>query len=181
MQVKKSLLVAGAAATVGITGLTGLGVASAASNNTSDSGAGTIVDRLVEKFDLNRNEVNEVFDEMRSEHEAERQQKIEDKLDAAVEDGKLTEDQKQAILDKLTELKDEREANQDKLKDMTEAERKEYMEQKMDDLKAWAKEQGISTDYLRGVLMPVRAHGHAGMNIGISIGGGAADEVPAQD
>lgn len=151
MNVKKSLLVVGAVTTMGVAGITGMGVASAATNTTNSpsDGMSSLIDKLATKFNLNKDDVQAVFDEDRAAREAEHQQEFEQRLTQAVTDGKITEAQKQKILAKVEELKTQREANRDKFKSMTEDERRAAMKAEMESLKTWADENGISMDYLR--------------------------------
>jgi 3-hydroxyacyl-CoA dehydrogenase len=161
MNAKKTVLVAAAAATVGLTGIGGLGVASAATSSSTNPEA-SLIDKLVSKFDLNRSEVEQVLEEQRTEKEAEIKQNIEDRLDEAVSDGKLTEAQKEAILDKLAELREERGTDREKLKDMTHEERHEHMQQKHAELKAWAEENDIPEEYLPDAVVKRRIGGGMG-------------------
>jgi hypothetical protein len=148
---KRNLLVtAGAAAVIGVTGLTSLGVASAATSSSTD-GTSSLVDKIAKKFNLNASEVEAVFTQDRAEHQEARKQQVTDKLTQAVKDGKITEDQKQKILAKITEMQTARDANRAAMKDKTEAERKAAMDAKKTELESWAKENNIPTDYLRYV------------------------------
>lgn len=162
MNVKKSLVVAGAVATVGLTGIAGLGVASAATDSgTAVNDKGSLVDKLVDKFNLNKGEVEAVFEEQRTEAEAKMQEKTEERLNKAVSEGKITEDQKAKILAKLAELKADREADRETVRNMTDEERRAHKEQKHEELKAWAEENNIPEEYLHigggGIGMEVHA------------------------
>lgn len=170
MNIKKPLLVLGAVTGIGLAGLTGLGVVSAATDTStgSDSGANSLIDRIATKFNLNRSDVAAVFDEEKTAREAERQQKLEDRLTQAVTDGKITEEQKTKILAKLEELKTQMEANRDAMKDKTPQERHDAMKQQRDELQQWAKDNDIPLRY----LMFIHGHGHHGF------GGPDMDELP---
>ncbi len=149
MNIKKSLLVAGAVAGVGLAGITGLGVASAASSTTNDS----IIDRIASRFSLNKDEVKAVFDEYQTEREDERQQKVEERLTQAVADGDITEEQKAKVLAKLEELQS---AHED-WKNKTPEQRREARKELHSSLKQWAEDNGVPLRYL--MLMHGR-HGH---------------------
>ena len=142
MKIPKSLLVAGAIATVGLAGATGLGVASAATSSSSTSGT-SIVDKLAAKFNLKKEDVQSVFDEDRTAHEAEHQQELSDRLQKLVDNGKITADQKTKIEAKQKELQTARENA------------KTALEQ-------WAKDNGIDTQYLHLEGGPGRGHGGPG-------------------
>lgn len=151
---KTSLVVAGVAATVGVVGAGGLGIAAAASNTTASSGgASSLVTKIADKFHLNKEDVQAVFDENRAEHRAEHQQKLEERLSQAVTDGKITEAQREKILAKLADV----ETKINALKDKTPQERHDGMKQIHEDLQQWAKDNGIRMEYLR----PVMRHPHA--------------------
>jgi hypothetical protein len=144
MNIKKPLLIAGAVATLGVAS-TAAGVQAVTNTGSDQSG---IVDKIAQKFNLNKDEVQKVFDEDRATHEAQHQSRMEERLSQAVKDGKLTEDQKTKILAKLTELKASMESERENFKNMTDEERKTHMEQKRTELETWAKENNIPTDYL---------------------------------
>jgi hypothetical protein len=150
LNVKKSLLVAGAVATVGVTGIAGLGVASAAtdSSTTKSDGMSSLVDKIADKFNLNKQEVEAVFEEERTEREAEMQQKLEERLTQAVTDGKITEAQKDKILAKHKELKSQMESNREAMKDKTKDEIRTLMEQQREELQTWAEENDIPEEYM---------------------------------
>ncbi len=151
MHVKKPLLIAGTAVTIGLASVAGIGVASAASSS-GDSSGNNLVDKIASTFNLDKSKVQAVFDANHQEHEAKRQANIEAKLTQAVKDGKLTETQKSAIVAKLTEIRADMDANRDAMKDKTPAERKAAREQKRTDLETWAKQNNIPTEYLRFVM-----------------------------
>lgn len=155
MNIKKPLLVLGAVTGIGLAGITGLGVASATTNN---SGADSIIDRVATKFNLNKDEVAAVFEEEKAARVAEREQKVEDRFTQAVKDGKITEEQKARILAKLEELKANREAWKDKTPEERHAAKKELHSS----LKQWAEDNGIPMQYLHFGMH----HGHGdGMHL----------------
>lgn len=109
-----------------------------------------IVQKLVERFNLNAEEVRQVFDEERSERQEGMQARFEERLNQAMSEGKITEEQKQLILAKHEELQAEREAEQESFKNMTQEERHEAMETRQNELKSWAEQNGIELEYLLG-------------------------------
>jgi hypothetical protein len=120
------------------------GVVSAASKNSDDG----LAQRLATKFNLNKDEVSAELDSYRQERDAAREsemkQKMEEALQTKVDEGKLTAEQKSALLTKLEELhakhKQSRESGEEKTKEERDSER----EAEKSELDAWAKEQGIS-------------------------------------
>jgi hypothetical protein len=111
-----------------------------------------IIQKLVERFGLNEEEVKAVFDEVREEHRAEMQSRFGERFNEAVESGDLTEEQKQLILAKHEELRAEREANRESFQNMTWEERREVMEAQRAELESWAEENGVDPKYLFGGL-----------------------------
>lgn len=138
---------------IGLAGVAGLGVVSAA---TDSSAKDSIIDRIAAKFNLDKEEVAQVFEEERAARQAEHQQKVEERLTQAVADGKLTEEQKAKILAKLEELKDQREAWQDK----TPEERHQAKHELHDQFKQWAEDNDVPLEY----LMFRHAHHRLGMS-----------------
>lgn len=144
---KKPLMIAGAFSSLAFASVTGVGLTSAATSG-SDGSSG-LIDKIATKFNLNKDEVKAVFEEERTAREAEMKAKMEERLSKAVTDGKITEEQKQKIITKLAELKSEREANKDSMKDKTDEERKAAMEAKKSEIEKWASDNGIPVEYLR--------------------------------
>jgi len=118
---KKPFLIAGVATTIGVAGLTGLGVAVAATGTKGDS----LVSKIATRFNLKEADVQAVFDEEKAERDTERQAELSDRLQTAVDDGDITAGQKVLIENKLKELQAARETE-------------------MSDLQTWADQQGIS-------------------------------------
>lgn len=169
MQVRKTLVAAGAATAIGAA--TMVGVAQAAT--TTDSGS--LVDKISQRFNVDKAEVQKVFDEEHSERKAKMEQRYEERLTQAVKDGKLTEDQKSKLLAKHKELKAEmekkhesREAERGSMSSKTQEEREALMEERkaeMDkqksEIEAWEKANGIPTGYL-GFGMHMKGGGPGG-------------------
>lgn len=121
----------------------------------------SLVQKIADKFGLNTNEVQAVFDQSREERQATRQAEYETKLSQLVTDGKITEAQKQLILTKHKEMETNRETEQSAMKDKTVAERRTAMEAKRTELQAWATQNGIDASYL--MLGYGKRHGERGM------------------
>ncbi len=155
---KKKLVALGIAAVVGTVGLTGATVANAVTN-TGSNPMSSLVDALASKFNLNKADVQKVFDEQRSAKQAEHEEKVKDKLAELVKAGKLTQAQADKLLAKRAEMEKEREANREAMKDKTREEMKSTMEAKRAELEKWASDNGIATEYLR-FLMGHGIHGH---------------------
>lgn len=125
-----------------LTGLAGVGIASAQSNPDSTQG---IVEKIASKFNLNKDDVQKIFDEDRAEHEANREAKMQERLDIAVSEGKLTQDQADKLLAKQKEMKTFMES----LKDKTAEERRSAMDAKRDEFKQWLKDNNIPDEFAR--------------------------------
>jgi DNA-binding transcriptional regulator YhcF (GntR family) len=102
------------------------------------------IQRLAERFNLNPAEVQNVFRELHDEKEADMEAIFEEKLDDLVKEGKLTEDQKQKILDKHSEMRDKLA----ELWNLDPAERREKSEAIHQEFRAWAEAEGIDLNNL---------------------------------
>lgn len=157
----KSLVVAGVMGTLGIATLTGVGIANAETGTSSSSNdpMSSLVEKISSTFNLDKTKVQELFDQDRSDREAEREEQQAERLQALVDDGTITSAQKTAIESKIKEMKTEREADKDSMSELTDEERKAKMDEMRTDLESWAKEQGIDLSDLKGVLGGPGGHG----------------------
>lgn len=154
---KKSLIVAAAITTLGVGGAMSLnGVVNAATDTTSSDPMSSLVQKIADKFNLNKSDVQAIFDQQRDEMETQREQAFKDRLAQAVKDGKLTQDQADKITAKAAELKANRDANRNKFKSMTEEERHAAMKSERDALDQWVNDNDIPTEYLH---FGMRGHG----------------------
>lgn len=135
---------------MGLSAIAGVGVASA------QQGAGpmsSLIDQIATKFNLNKEDVQKVFDENKAARETDHVKQQSDRLQKLVDAGAITTAQKTAIETKLKELNAEREADKDSMKDLTGTERKAKMDAKRTELETWAKAQGLDLTKLMGVFM----------------------------
>lgn len=123
------------------------------------NGSGALVDKIANTFNLNKADVQKVFDQEHTARQAEHKAQIEKRLQTLVDKGTITSDQKTAILQKLDELEASREQDKGSMKDLTPAERKAKMDEQKTALEAWAKQQGIDLSKLQGIFM---GPGHRG-------------------
>ena len=107
-----------------------------------------IVQRLVDRFNLNRDDVVAVFEGLAEEHQAEHQAEVDARLETQVEKGNLTEDQKNALIAKRDELRAQFEADKEAFKDMTSDERKAFLAEREAELKAWAEANETDVKFL---------------------------------
>jgi oligoendopeptidase F len=114
----------------------------------TNAGYSTIIQRLAQKFNLNPSDVKTVFDEVHNERLQQHQTAINDFLTQEVNNGKINTAQKQAILDKIQQLKDQRQSTMDQLKTMTLDQRKTFKQTKLTEMQTWAQENGINWQIL---------------------------------
>lgn len=147
MPIKKRTMVAGAmAAAVGLAGVGSVGLVSAATSNNPDNSSSTsIVDKIAAKFNLNKSDVQAVFDQDRSEHEADLQAKLQERLAQAVTNGKLTQDQADHITQAMAEIKS---LMNDQRPDQLDQATKDQLKVKMDALRTWAQENNVDMRYV---------------------------------
>lgn len=147
---KKALIVAAAATTLAVTSVTGIGLAHAASATGQGNGSlSGLVEALATKFNLSQEQVQQVFDDQHKLAETERTVEVKSELAQLVTDGKLTQAQSDAILAKRAEVQAQHDGNRSS---MSREERRTAMEKERTTLEAWAKNQGISTEYVNYVF-----------------------------
>lgn len=154
-QIKKSYLAALLTIALGLAAA-GIGAVYATSDTAGKQNPmSELVSAIASKFNLNASDVQTVFDEQKTkmqadrkakmaEMETKRQQEFSDRLAQAVSGGKLTQDQADKIKAKLAEL----ESAKKSLEGKTGEERRTAMKEQADSLKQWAKDNGISEEYL---------------------------------
>jgi len=187
MLTKKSLIVGAIVATLGA-GAAGVGVTHAAANpdGSKPRFVSELVAAIAEKFDLSEDDVQAVFDaqaeahrdEMRAKHEdmiAKHNEKFDEMLSQAVEDGELTQSQ----VDSIASKRDELQAYVESLKDETPEARRGAMKTKIDELRAWAEDNGIDEKYVR--FLPPPPKGGMGGRMGGGMMGGPRGEARTND
>jgi len=100
---------------------------------------GVLIEKFAERFGLDEDEVYEFVEQLRQGREIKAEEKLKQRLDELVSDGKITVKQKDAILQKLEELKTFRE----ELEDMKVSEARKAIREKKQELKDWAEENDI--------------------------------------
>lgn len=128
----------------------------AATDSPTDGPASSLVQKIADKFKLNKDEVQKVFDEAHNEHKVERQKHFSERLDKLVGEGKITAEQKQKILDKFEQMKNERIV----IEDGSAKPNFEQMKQKKAELQQWAKDNGIDLNLIK----PEHGPRHGGMH-----------------
>ncbi len=160
-------------ATISILGIGLLSSTAILAENTADhpNPMAALVEKIADKFGLNQEDVQVIFDEYQTERRAEMEKnrekrqaemeaRFEEQLSQAIEEGKITEEQKQLIIAKREELEANRQTG---MKEMTDEERKTAREEERQELESWAEEKGIDLEYLM-VGFGMRGHGAATTN-----------------
>ena len=111
-----------------------------------------LMQRVMTRFNLNEEEVQEVIAQHRNEMQSERQQEIEEKLTNLVNDGKITEEQKNAFLVKHEEMQ----KNRDKNVGLTREERWAQNAEHTNEMHEWMEENGIELE--QGFMRGERSH-----------------------
>ncbi|MEW6772276.1 MAG: hypothetical protein AB1330_12995 [Bacillota bacterium] len=146
------------------------GLSAIAAETQADYNFPPVIQKLVEKFNLDPAKVNEVLQEDRKEREAKREAMIEERLDQEVKEGTITEKQKEAILAKRKEMQEKLEA----LRDLAPEERHEALQQLREEVTAWAKENGIDAKWL--LMGPRKGFGPRGF-CGFGFKGGPCGRI----
>ncbi len=110
------------------------------------NGRTNLIEMLSSKFGVEQSEVESVFDEHRAGQQQYQQEKQEERLDDAVKNGEISEVQKNLILEKCSEMRQERESEKDS--NLGREERRQSMEEKRSEMEAWAEENGIDLKFL---------------------------------
>lgn len=105
---------------------------------------------LAQRPGLDENKIKDALTAFRGKHKAQMATHFEDRLTRLVEDGKITKEQKQAILSKMAELKTKHDQNLDAFKNMSPEDRKNTMEKEREELNSWAKANNIDLKYMLG-------------------------------
>jgi hypothetical protein len=158
MKASKTAVIASVATVIGLASLSGAALAGAADTKTQDP-MNSIVSAIAKKFNLNQADVQQVFDEQRTAIETKRAAEEKSRLDQAVTDGKITAEQRDKIIAKRAELKAGMENFKSSLEGKTDEERKATMEKQRTDLEQWAKDNGISEEYLNFFMKGPGGHG----------------------
>lgn len=139
---KQKIAIGAIAAVTAITGVYGIQRASAAETTTEFP---PMIQKMVEKFNLNKTEVKTIVDQERTERQAEREADLTKKIDELVSSGEITADQKKTILAKHEEMQTKREA----VRGLTGEERHTKMQELRTEMQNFLKEQGINESLLR--------------------------------
>jgi hypothetical protein len=131
---------------------------------TANASGETLSACVASRFNLNQTDVDKVFSEFRIEERGERSADRSADLQTKVDNGTITAEQKALIVSKIAEIEAERDANRNQGK--TREEMREEMHTSRDELRTWAKANGID----ESLIMPMGGrgggHGVGGMGMG---------------
>ena len=147
MNKKYLLYLAIPAVAVATLGIVAVSTVSADSSNTGNR-IESLVNAISQKFNLNPTEVQQVFDDHKSKMRLQMEEKIEERLNKAVVDGKLTQEQVNKILAKQVELKAQEASFKASLEGKTKEEIKALVKAQTDSIKQWAEENNIPIKYM---------------------------------
>lgn len=123
-----------------------------------------IVQKIADRFGLDEDEVQKVLVEFREEHKAQMQENFYTRLNNLVESGKITANQKQAIISKFEEMKEEHKKLDDLSPEERNAKIKDHLNNRKNrakELKTWAQENNIDLELLPKMhIGHGKAHGH---------------------
>jgi hypothetical protein len=124
-----------------VTGVAGSAVigATAMAATSSSSTYPDIVQKIADRFHLNPSDVNSVFQQERTDRQANRHQKLVLMLDQAVSSGKITKDQETKILAELDNL-------QQQFKNESKQDRRSNHQTMQTQLQQWLKDNNINVN-----------------------------------
>lgn len=99
-----------------------------------------LIQRIMERFGLKKADVDEVVNQFKEEKQAEMQQKQEQNLNQAVSEGKITQEQKTALQQKMQEWHN----NKPDFSEMSKEERESERDSHRQEMQDWAESQGIN-------------------------------------
>jgi len=137
---------------IGVVGLAGVASTGLVSAATDTPGSGSMVKKIAARFNVNQDEVQQLFNEEHEARQADRHAKLSERLQKLVDEGAITAAQKTAVEAKLKELAAARDANHGEMRNLSEDEREAKMDERHQALESWAKDQGLDLSKLKGVF-----------------------------
>lgn len=121
--------------------------------NAQDTSGNPFVEKLAQKLGLSQEKVQVAVEQIHEEQRAEMDKKLEERLNQAVKDGKITEDQKKALLEKLKERKIHKfETKGSSVAAGSAGGRVVVNDQGKKDFETWAKENGLTMELIRELI-----------------------------
>jgi hypothetical protein len=149
-------------AAVAIVAAGAFGVARVSAATDANNPQASLVQKIADTFHLDKSKVQSVFDQDKQQRQDNREAQYEARLTQAVTDGKLTSAQKDAVLKKHNELKDQLAKARTSGQSLTPAERKAAMDKLRADIDAWSKANNIDAKWLMGGGPGFGGHGGRG-------------------
>lgn len=139
---KSKIIAASAAIAVTAAGIGAAHASTTASNklNFMDN----LVNAIAQRFNLNPSDVQQVIDQQKSKMETQLQQNFTDRINQAVQNGKLTQDQANKIIAEQATIKTQLDA----LKGKTGTDLKNGIQQIRQSVQQWAKDNNIPPQYV---------------------------------
>ena len=145
---KKYLLYAIVPVAIATMGAVAVGSVSANTTTNATHPMNNLVNAIATKFNLAPSDVQQVFDNQKTEMHNQMQQKYTDKINQAVTNGKLTQDQANKIIAKKAELEAQQATFKASMQGKTKAEIKVIIKTQTDALKKWATDNNIPLQYI---------------------------------
>ncbi len=142
--IKKAILATLALGVMTASGIYGINSAFAKYGN----GQLDVANKIAERFGLNKEEVQKVFEENRQEQRQNMEADFENRLNQLITDGKITEQQKEAIMAKRNEMGSNSWKTED-FKNLSVEERRVKADQNREAMDKWAEENGINLEDIR--------------------------------
>jgi len=102
-----------------------------------------LVQKIAEKFNLNIDEVEQIFDEEHDERRADAYARFAERLNDLVSEGKLTEGQKDALLQEHEEMHNKME----EFINLSPDERKEKIREAREEMRIWMEQEGLDLSH----------------------------------
>lgn len=126
------------------------------------AGSEDMAQRIANRFGVEKEDVEAVFDEAKADHFAKMQAKLEERLQKLVDEGKLTEEQKNEWL----EMHEEHIANMDSYSELSPKERAEMKKEHHEGMKIWMDENGVNPSEIMPFMGKMHSKGHKGYMFG---------------
>ena len=148
-----------AAALIGVT-VIGVNQVSAQDNSQDRT---TLVEQISSAFGLNQEEVQTIVDQHRQERRAHMQEQFQQQLEQKVQDGTISQEQQQLILQKHEEMK----TKMEQIRNMDPEQRHQAMQEHHQEMVQWAQDNGIGLGEIIGAGRGMRKGFKAGYHMGM--------------
>lgn len=160
---KKQLAIVALVAAVTGTGLVSARTVFAQTAPATPDQMSSLVRKLADRFGLNTADVQAVFDQERSERQAQMEARYTEQLNQLETEGKITDAQKQLILAKHREMVSQKQSLMQSLQGKSKEEIRTAMQTQRTELEQWAKQNNIDVRYLMGGMKHMGKGGGMGI------------------